>query len=71
MKSNVINNRKVQVKDLRVGDDLGNCKIVAAPVNYDNYCGSRNRMLLGVQYGNGPAKSAIWGRYTTVTVINR
>lgn len=62
---------KVQVKDLRAGDDLGNCKIVGPPVNLGDWCGQKNRMGVVVQYGNAEPKTAIWGKYTTVTVINR
>lgn len=62
---------KVQVKDLKVGDDLGNCKITSAPSFLGSYCGQKDRMLVGVQYGNQPAKTAMWGKYTTVTVVNR
>ncbi len=62
---------KVQVKDLKKGDDLGSCKIVEAPQYYGNYCGQKDRMAVGIQYGDQPAKIALWGKYTTVTVINR
>ena len=61
----------VKVKDLKVGDDLGNCKITSAPIFYGNHMGQKNRMLVGVQYGDKPAKIAMWGKETTVTVINR
>jgi hypothetical protein len=64
-------NTKVQVKDLKKGDDLGNCLIVGDPSYYGNYCGQKDRMLVPVQYGNQEPKTAMWGRNTTVTVINR
>lgn len=62
---------KVQVKDLRAGDELGACKVVGTPTFIGNYCGQKNRMSVPVQYGEREPVTAIWGKYTTVTVINR
>lgn len=62
---------KVQVKDLKKGDMLGTCKIIQNPVYLGTWCGQKDRMLVGVQYGDQPAKIATWGKFTTVTVTNR
>jgi len=59
---------KKAVHQLRAGDDLGACKVVKDPEFIGDYCGQKNRMLVSVQYGDQPAKIAVWGKYTTVTV---
>lgn len=62
---------KVQVKDLRAGDDLGTCTIIESPSYYGNYCGQKDRYSVKVKYLNGEESSRLWGKSTTVTVINR
>jgi hypothetical protein len=62
---------KVQVKDLRKGDDLGTCKIVQDPAYLGTFCGQKDRMLVGVQFGDKEPEIRRWGKYTTVTVTNR
>lgn len=61
---------KVQVKDLRAGDDLGGT-IIKSTSDAGNYCGQKNRMYVNVEYANGQTSTRVWGRYTTVTVTNR
>lgn len=60
----------VKVKDLVAGDDLGNCVILSSSY-YGDYCGSKNRQSVKVKYRNGSESSRLWGRDTTVTVLNR
>lgn len=62
---------KVQVKNLRAGDDLGSCKILNDPRFIGDFLGSRNRMAVDVEFPGGFRGTRIWGKYTTVTVINR
>jgi len=62
---------KVQVKDLREGDDLGGTVITAAPQYVGSHCGQKDRMYVGVKYSDGKTSTRVWGKYTTVTVINR
>lgn len=62
---------KKQVKDLKAGDDLGNCVIVSNPRPLDNWCGQKNRMALEVKYGDKDPVTAVWGRYTTVSVKDK
>lgn len=61
---------KIQVKDLRAGDDLGNCKIIASSY-YGNYCGTKDSYLVKVEYPCGGESTRFWGKHTTVTVVNR
>jgi hypothetical protein len=62
---------KVQVKDLRAGDDLGNCTIVSDPSYLGNYCGQKDRMSVNVRYTNGKESARVWGKHTTVIVVNK
>jgi hypothetical protein len=61
----------VKVKDLKVGDELGNCTIVDGPVYIGNYCGQKDRANVQVRYSNGKESWRIWGNQTTVKVTNR
>jgi hypothetical protein len=62
---------KVQVKDLRAGDDLRGTIVKNDPVFVGNYCGQKDRMLIDVTYSSGMTSTRVWGKNTTVTVINR
>ena len=59
---------KVQVKDLREGDDLGGTVITAPPQYIANYCGQKDRAFVGVRYASGKTSTRVWGWNTTVTV---
>lgn len=62
---------KVQVQNLKEGDDLGTCVIAGTPIYMGNYCGQRDRMQVKVRYGSGVESNRVWGKSTTVTVTNR
>lgn len=69
---------KKQVKDLKSGDDLGNCVIVSDPVNIGTYLGQKDRMKVVVRFtghtadkGSSGESTRIWGRYTTVSVKDK
>lgn len=58
---------KVKVKDLRAGDMLSSgTEIITGPVDLRAF-----KMAISVKYPNGKHKIATWGKYTTVTVVNR
>jgi hypothetical protein len=57
-----------QVKDLQVGDDLGNCIVLSRPQFISNYCGSKNRASINVRFADGKESTRIWGWATTVKV---
>lgn len=58
---------KTQVKNLKPGDDLGNCTILE--VKYaGNYCGQKDRAYVTVRWANGQESTRVWGWNTTVTV---
>jgi hypothetical protein len=61
--------KTTKVKDLREGDNLGNCLILAAPNFIGEYCGQRDRVVVRVRFKNGEESSRVWGKNTTVTVI--
>ena len=63
---------KIQARNLRTGDYLGGgCKIVSNPVSIGTYMGQKNRISIGVQYGDKEPLTRVWGASTTVTVLNR
>lgn len=58
---------KTQVKNLKPGDDLGNCTILS--VNYlGTYLGQKDRAYVSVRFADGKESTRIWGWKTTVTV---
>lgn len=59
---------KVQVKDLKAGDDLGGTVLTASPQYVGNYCGQKDRAFVPVQYSSGKTSTRVWGWNTTVTV---
>lgn len=62
---------KVQVKDLRIGDQLSRCKIAGPPIPLPSHLGKKNQVTVVLDYGDGKLTNAVWSKYTTVTVINR
>jgi len=63
---------KKQVKDLKAGDELSNCILLADPINADGYnLGQKDRMLVMVKFKDGKESTRIWGRYTTVSVKDK
>lgn len=62
---------KTQVKNLKPGDNLGNCKVVEGPIYIANYCGQKDRANIRVEFKNGEILWRVWGWLTSVTVKNR
>ena len=63
-----LSHKTVRVSELKAGDDLGNCVILANPVFIGNYCGSKNKMAINVRFLNGQESTRIWGKATTVKI---
>lgn len=61
----------VKVKDLKIGDELSNCTIIANPIMIGAYCGQKDRANIQVRFKNGQELWRIWGAQTTVTISNR
>lgn len=57
-----------KVSELKAGDNLGNCVILAPPQYVGNYCGSKNRAYVKVRFSNGEESTRVWGWSTTVKV---
>lgn len=63
--------KTVQVKDLKAGDNLGNCLILADPIHIGDYCGQKNRVSIRVRFKNGTESTRIWGAATTIKMNTR
>lgn len=64
---------KVQVKDLRKGDQLSTGTVVSDPfqlIQHGITSGSKPKMFLEMESA-GVCKGKVWGKNTTVTVTNR
>ena len=60
--------KTVRVSELKAGDELSNCVVLASPVFIGDYCGSKNRMAINVRFANGQESTRIWGKTTTVKI---
>ena len=60
--------KTVRVSDLKAGDNLGNCLILASPSFIGDYCGQKNRVAVQVRFANGQESTRIWGKNTTVKI---
>lgn len=61
---------KVQVKDLRKGDVLSSGAIMLSDPLVGIWT-PKDKYEINVRYPDGKEKKQLWGRYTTVTVLNR
>ncbi len=57
-----------RVSQLKKGDDLGGTILTADPRYIGNYCGSKDRAVVTVQYANGQISSRIWGWSSSVKI---
>jgi hypothetical protein len=60
--------KTVRVSELKAGDGLSNCVVLASPAFIGDYCGSKDRMAINVRFVSGQESTRIWGKATTVKI---